>query len=186
MEVQVRLNADRFLLYLVQQVSKEPSEKILGFFSDLGRSVAQIGADAMPELRTKSMKKKINFFYPGTDIPFHMLVEGHLQRGKFDPIQRQHVETEPYCYASISVCFPESPDYVNQDELDNAVMEAALLGGSSMPLFQKPDPKIPKMFKQLFKEVLERHNEQHISNVDNLSKEQSVEKCNASELGSSL
>jgi hypothetical protein len=142
------LQADAFLMYLVQQHTKLPTATILGFFSDLAKRVADIGWEAIDKKKRSQMRmyKEIHDFFPGTSIPFMIYVEG----GKSD----WHDEIN--YHASLQVAFPNQATYIKNEELDNIIMEKALLGGCDMPPFEKPVPRTPKMYKQLMKEISQK------------------------------
>lgn len=56
----------------------------------------------------------------------------------------------------VVVGFPSSTSSVDQTELANIIMEKAILGACDMPAFEKPDPKCPKMYRDLMTEVRNR------------------------------
>lgn len=142
------LRADSFLMYLLQQHTQLPTATILGFFSDLGRRVAELGWADIDKAgrKSKRMRKEIHDFFPGTPIPFMLFVEG----GKSD-------WTDAIRYtANVEVAFPNRTTHIKVSELDNIIMEKALLGGCDMAAFEKPIPKTPKLYKALMKEIREK------------------------------
>ena len=140
------LKADAYLMYLIQQHTKLPTSNILGFFNDLGKRVTDIGWDYMCSHKTRSMYKEIHDFFPGTDIPFMLYVEGN----KYDN------GTELNLSSHMHAGFPDRPTYIKTQELDNIIMEKALLGGSDMPPFEKPEPKTPKLYRELMREIRQK------------------------------
>jgi len=147
-------STDKFLMFLIQDVTKLPTSDILGFFADLGKVVAEEGVHFMHENGTNSMRKEIFDFFPGTSIPYSIKVEG-----KKRDYYRGHPEPEPNARIGryyIKVGFPSQTSYVDQKELLNIIIEKDLLGACEMPNFEKPDPKCPKMYKDLMLEVRNR------------------------------
>lgn len=150
---------DNFLMYMIQDHTKLGTADILGFFADLSRLVAEEGVHFMYEQGTSSMWKEIFDFFPGTSIPFSLRVEGNKGGRVYNPNTRQYEEVEPEVRTGnywVIVGFPSSTSSVDQTELANIIMEKAILGACDMPAFEKPDPKCPKMYKDLMKEVQSR------------------------------
>ncbi len=147
---------DAHLLYLVQEVSKRPSAEILNFFNELGKQVCDIGI----ENRTgRSIRKNLVEYFPGTSIPFRMLVKGYKSRQ-----YRQHppgggayaAEDEEFMSCYIEVGFPDKKLHVKSQDLDDIavqLMERALLGGDEVKMapFIRPEIKTPRMYKALMK-----------------------------------
>lgn len=155
---------DNFLMYLIQDVTKLPTSDILGFFADLAKAVAEEGVHFMYEQGTSTMRKEIFDFFPGTSIPFSLLVEGskyravwwynpttskYEERIDLDPIVRKGT----YC---ATAGFPDHTSNVDQTKLADIIMEKAILGACDMPPFEKPDPRCPKMYRDLMKEIRSR------------------------------
>lgn len=158
MEVKLSFNFDMYLMYLIQDVTKKSSVDILAFFNDLARAVANIGV----EKRTGSgIRKDIHNFFPGTSIPFKMLVKGHKQwnRGNYNRQTGKFEGEEKQIFGCrVEVMFPESHLYMSEEQLgkiSEALMERELLGGDgmSLPNFERPDPKTPKLYKDLMVDV---------------------------------
>lgn len=150
-KVRSRFTTDKFLMYLIQQTTKQPTDEILGFFYDFGTKVVEMGAEQM---KGSSIRKEIHDFYPGTSIPFKMLVTGS-KTYHWNPISKIH-EDERSFSGNIEVCFPSVAAYVDNTKLMEIVAEKALLGGSNMPEFEKPEPKTPKMYKKLVEDILHK------------------------------
>jgi hypothetical protein len=143
-ESNIQFFPDTGLLYLIQQNTKQPTEDILGFFYDFGKEVLIKGIEGM-KVGQRNIRKDIRDFYPNTAIPFKMLVESY--RGHSGQIFRSH----------ISVSFPSNITPMNTKEIINLIAERHLLGGSSLPAFEKPRVESPKMYKKLIKEVLKKN-----------------------------
>ncbi len=129
-------------MYLIQQITKQPTDEILGFFYDFGKEVFIIG---MENMDGRSIRKDIQAMYPGTDIPFKMLVKGHKGYGQGPT-------------GTIEVTFPDNPTYIDTEKLMEMIMEKMLLGGTSLPPFGPPMSRTPKMYKDLIEKVLKGKN----------------------------
>lgn len=125
-------------MYLIQQITKQPTDEILGFFYDFGKEVFIIG---MENMGGRSIRKDIQAMYPGTDIPFKMLVKGYKGYGQGPT-------------GTIEVTFPDNPTYMDTEKLMEMIMEKVLLGGTSLPPFEPPKSRTPKMYKDLIQQVL--------------------------------
>lgn len=142
---------DAFLMYLVQDVTKRPSAEILNFFNELTVQVAEIGFKNKKE-HQRSIHKKIDDYFPGTSIPFHLELKGLTIRPHVDWTTK--AERPGYLQAEVSIGFPDRATYIKEDvlkEIEVALMEKALLGGEdiNIPPFEKPPQSSGKMFKQL-------------------------------------
>jgi len=146
---------DAYLMYLIQQTTNLPTDEILGFFHDFGTQILKLGAEKM---KGHSIRKDIRDFYPDTAIPFKMLVTGHKGYYNYNAQTKQHEREEETFSGRIEVCFPDAPSYVDNTQLMNMIMEKALLGGTSMPPFEKPEPRAGKMYKKLVEDVLYKRN----------------------------
>lgn len=132
-------------MYLIQQVTKQPTDQILGFFYDFGKQVAIMGIENM---EGRSIRKDIQAMYPGTAIPFKMLVKGHRGYGGVNGGGGPN--------ANIEVGFPDNPTYMDTEKLMEMIMEQTLLGGSALPDFEAPASRTPKMYRDLIKEILDK------------------------------
>lgn len=150
LDLTVRFNTDEFLMYLIQDVTKLPTSDILGFFADLGKNVGDEGVHFMYENGTSSMRKEIFDFFPGTSVPFSLNVEGS-KHSYYRQDNTPSDKRKGYYY--IKVGFPRSSCSIDEVELSNIIMEKAILGACDMPNFEKPDPKCPKMYKDLMAEI---------------------------------
>ena len=130
---------DAGLMYLIQSVTKQNSAEIMGFFFDFGKAVLFEGVDKMTG---KSIRKDIRDYYPGTAIPFKLLVE----TSKWG--------SEAVKSGTIYVEFPDNTMYIKTDELMTMIFERAVLGSSGIPDFEQPKSKTPKMYKDLIAGVL--------------------------------
>ncbi len=154
LDVSMSFSTDKFLMYLSQETTKLPTADILGFFSDLSKLIGDEGMHYMYEQNTSSMHKKVFDFFPGTVIPYSIIIKGGKWRG-----YGQHKEVGSDVRVgryTAEVGFPDERSYVDQTKLADIIMEKAILGGCDMPPFEKPDTKCPKMYKDLMKEVQSR------------------------------
>lgn len=151
---------DAGLMYLIQQVTKQSTDEILGFFYDFGKQVFITGVANMKE-HQRDIRKDIRALYPNTAIPFKMLVEG----GK----DRYNYHTKKSCMSGrIYVQFPDNPSYIDTTKLIDMIMEKQLLGGSSLPPFEEPKSRTPKMYKDLIEQVLKGKSDETL-NIDSSS-----------------
>jgi hypothetical protein len=168
--VKLSCRFDQYLMHLIQETTKRPSAEILAFFYELVSQVADLGAkDKMsgnPNTRTNKrsrggIRKNIVDYFPGTSIPFHMLVKGWKHNSHEwvpDPVKGggTYVSKGTVYQCNAEVGFPESRTYIKEEDLkaiSEALMERALLDapmdGINVPEFTKPEIQSPKMFKEL-------------------------------------
>lgn len=145
-EKMLRFKPDAGLLYLVQQITGETSDEILGFFYDFSKQVFTEGMHNMKP-NQREIRKKIEAMYPGTSIPFLITVDGSR-------LKNFNEEGTFYYSGDACVTFPQNPSYMNTEKLMDVIIERQLLGGSSLPQFEPPPSKTPKMYKALIKKVL--------------------------------
>jgi len=129
-------------MYLIQQVTKQSTDEILGFFYDFGKEVFILGIKAMKP-NQRDIRKNIEAIYPGTAIPFLLNVEGG-KRG---------YAGQPF-HGTIKATFPTNTTYMDTEKLIEMIMEKTLLGGSSLADFEAPKSRTPKMYKDLIETVL--------------------------------
>lgn len=134
-------------MYLIQQTTKLPTEEILGFFYDLGMKVAQIGIEKM---EGRGIRKDIRDVFPGSCVPFKLLVKGNLQRA-WTPTG--YSTTEEF-WGSIEITFPDKSRSVDQKALLEKIVERSLLDGESLPNFPQPQNRTPKMYQDLIESAI--------------------------------
>lgn len=142
----IRINQG--LVYLIQQQTKLSSAQILGFFSDLTSDIIKIGIEYMIKKDTRSMIKKLEDFFPGTDIPFSIEIDGTRWNGANPDKHNSYVLS---CKTLIG--FSTGTEYQDVKKIEEAVMETLLLGADSLPLFERPKTKTPKLYKDLMEEI---------------------------------
>jgi hypothetical protein len=140
-------------MYLIQDVTKRPSIEIINFFHELATQVAEIGQQ---KKTGEGIHKKIDDYFPGTSIPFHMELEGRPTR-EYDYKTRTYKEAETFS-CSVNVGFPNRSTYIDDkvfEEIGDFLMEKALLGvdvpadsPANQP-FVRPEVRSPKMYKAL-------------------------------------
>ena len=134
---------DSYLMHLVQEVTQRPPAEILAFFYELATQITEIG---ISKKNANGIKKKVVDYFPGTSIPFNIVVKGR-------PWYNHKLNVDVF-HCDVEVSFPDQPTYVNEKELKDLsvlLMEKALLGGEDVvvPDFQKPEISAPKMYKDL-------------------------------------
>lgn len=151
--IKLKYHLDQFLMYLIQDVTKRPSIEIINFFHELATQVAELG---QLKKTGHGIHKKIDDYFPGTSIPFHMELEGRPNRA-YDFNTRKYVDGETFS-CLVNVGFPNRSTYIDDkvfEEIGDFLMEKALLGvevpadsPANQP-FVRPEVKSPKMYKDL-------------------------------------
>jgi hypothetical protein len=157
---------DKWLMYLIQETTKMSTADIMAFFSDLSAAVINLGVQKAAKKNSTyrpvaGMRKDIRDFFPGTSIPFKMLIKGHSYTQRFYSGNGPHVtnvENNVYYKCEVEVGFPESREYLTEEYMKNlteAMLEHSLLGGTpvSLPAFEKPKSKTPKLYVKLMQSV---------------------------------
>ena len=150
LKINLSFNADEALMYLIQQVTKLPTEEILGFFYDLGVKVTEIGIENMIKDGTHSCRKDMRNFYPNSCVPFKLMVKGSKYKTVIDGALVEVFN------GSLSIEFPDKSRTVDQQALMDRIIEKTLLDGESLPNFPKPLIKQSKMYKKLIEEVYKK------------------------------
>lgn len=151
--IKLKYRMDSFLMYLIQDVTKRPSIEIINFFHELSNQIAEIGQ----QNRTgNGIIKKIDDYFPGTSIPFHLELKGSPSR-RYDYQAKKYIEAEVF-RCDVSIGFPEQSTYIADDvfnEIGDFLMEKALLGievpadSPANAPFKRPETFSPKMYKDL-------------------------------------
>ena len=137
-------------MYLIQQVTKQSTAEIIGFLYDFGKQVFVVGCHNMSG---RSIRKDIQILYPGTAIPIKVLVKGNKTHNIWNEDTKRYVTGESY-NGTIEVTFPDNPIYMDTGKIVDMIVEQELLGGCSLPDFETPKSRTPKMYKDLIEEVL--------------------------------
>lgn len=136
-------------MYLIQQTTKLPTEEILGFFYDLGMKVADIG---IANMEGRGIRKDIRDVFPGSCVPFKLLVKGRKTR-QWTP--SGYTNNEEF-WGEIEVTFPDVSRSVDQKALLEKIFERSVLDqGDPLPEFPQPKTKTPKMYRDLIKSVIQ-------------------------------
>jgi len=142
---------DQYLMHLIQSMTSRPPAEILAFFHELAGQVSEIGV----QKRTgRGIRKEIVDYFPGTSIPFQLMVKGRPMHRRYNPIHGSGPEGPEVFSCQVEVGFPEQRTYMKEDDLKNLsvlLMEKALLGGDDVvvPDFNRPEIKTPKIYKAL-------------------------------------
>lgn len=144
---------DQFLMYLIQDVTKRPTIEIINFFHELSNQVAELG---QLKRTGNGIHKKIDDYFPGTAIPFHLELEGRPNR-KYNYQTRTYDSAESFM-CSVNIGFPDRSTYIDDkvfEEIGDFLMEKALLGvdvpadsPANQP-FVRPETRSPKMYKDI-------------------------------------
>lgn len=146
-EKNISFRPDNGLMWCLQQTTKQSTEDILGFFFDFGREVLNEG---ITNMTGHSIRKDIRDYYPGTAIPFKLLVTGSNGYYWDD-------EGKSKYRGCIEVSFPDNASYIDTDKMVELIMEKELLGATeTLPAFEAPQARTPKMYKDLIEKVLKK------------------------------
>jgi hypothetical protein len=80
-------------------------------------------------------------------------VKGQKTQHTWNPQTRQYV-TAPSISGIAEATFPENSSFMDTDKIVEMIVEKQLLGGSTLPDFEAPPTRTPKMYKDLIKQVL--------------------------------
>lgn len=136
--ISFRPNLD--LMCLIQQATNQSTDEILGFFYDLGKEIMVLG---LSKVTGKAIRAKIIEFYPGTSIPFTLLVKATKPKGNW------------VGFCQINVLFPcNRIATVDTKKLMEMIFEKQLLDAPSLLNFEAPKAKIPKLYKDLVEKTI--------------------------------
>jgi hypothetical protein len=149
---------DNYLMYLIQDVTKKDTVDIIAFFSDLSKAVSTIGQE---KKTGGGIRKEILDFFPGTSIPFRMMVKGSISRfvRNWDPVSKRFINEETKTFScTVEVGFPEETLYMSEEKVERiteALLERELLGGGDiqLPAFDRPSPSTPKMYQKMMEDI---------------------------------
>lgn len=131
---------DNGLGYLIQQVTKESSEDILGYFAGMAQFVVD---DLSAKSKASWISKDIILFYKETPITFRMTIQGT------GPGRYYEGERGP----SVSVCigYPKSLEGQDIKGLLEAITEVGLglRDPGTTPAFEKPELKTPASLRKM-------------------------------------
>ena len=126
---------DNSVAYLIQQVSGDSTQEILGYFHGIAMFV---GEDIAKKSKASWITKDIVLFYKETPIPFRLIIHGESPTAKVA--------------MNVEVCFPKkSIEQIEQDVTDlmDKVLEVGLglAEEDPMPKFLKPELKSPRCLR---------------------------------------
>lgn len=149
----VTYSLDSFLMYLTQEVTNRSSADIMNFYHELCTQVAEIG---LKNRTGRGIKKKIDDYFPGSSIPFHLELTGYpTSEGTWNEKTRKYENHRDVFKCHATVGFPARPTYMKEDmlhEIATFLMERDLLGvevPDNIKPFEKPETSSPKMYKDL-------------------------------------
>lgn len=128
----IEFKIDNNIAYLIQQVTGDSTQEILGYFHGISMFV---GEDIAKKSKASWITKDIILFYKDTSIPYRLIIHGE------NPTQKVHIRVE--------VCFPKKSIEQDVTDLMNRVVEVGLglIEEDPMPKFAKPELKSPRCLK---------------------------------------
>lgn len=147
-------------MYLIQQVTKKPTAEIIGFFYDFGKQIFITGCENMTG---RSIRKDIQILYPGTAIPVKILVKGEKTYNIWNEKTKRYTSGDSFS-GTMEVTFPDNATYMDTEKIVDMIVEQELLGGCSLPDFEAPKSRTPKMYKDLIDQVLKGKDDEIICN----------------------
>lgn len=129
---------NKSLAYLIQQVTKDSTQEILGYFYGIATFVIE---DVYKKSKASYVNKDIVLFYKDTAISFRLRLHcGGIQNASMER-RRQ----------TVSVGFPSSEENQNITDLMTKVVESGLglIEEEEMPRFDKPILKTPSCLRKV-------------------------------------
>lgn len=139
-----KFKLDSNLGYLIQQITKEPTQEVVGHLLGLASYMAE---EKVKKSKARSLNTDLVLFYKDTSIPFKINV------WCFRLNQYDHVVP-----VTVTVSFPKETASVDVTELLNVITEVGLGlsvepdAANQIPPFEKPTLKSPAFLKELRKE----------------------------------
>lgn len=129
---------NKSLAYLIQQVTKDSTQEILGYFYGISTFVID---DVYRKSKASYVNKDIVLFYKDTAISFRL-------RLHCSGIQNSSAERKQQ---TVSVSFPSSEENQNITDLMTKVVESGLglIEEEEMPRFDKPILKTPACLRKV-------------------------------------
>lgn len=127
-----KFKIDNNVAYLIQQVSGDSTQEILGYFHGIAMFV---GEDIAKKSKASWITKDIILFYKETPIPFRLIIHGGSPTTKVA--------------MNVEVCFPKKSVEQDVTDLMDKVLEVGLglIEEDPMPKFGKPELKSPKCLR---------------------------------------
>lgn len=130
---------DNNLMYLIQGVTKLPTQDILGYFYSMANTLTEEG---LKHCKARQFKRRLDYFYPDTPIPFRLEVWSNY--GSL-PLYRTGDVTSPL-KVHVEVSFPKKAIYSDVSDMVTQFTEVGLglVEGEDLPKFDKPATRIPR------------------------------------------
>ena len=134
---------DKALGFLIQGVTKDPTQEILTYFYGIAQFVID---DLSKTSKATYLDKNIILFYKETPITYRIRIQGS------GPKARSYYDNADFQpHVSIDVTFPKDSSNFEVGELMNAAVESGLglTDENNMPAFERPQLKTPKSLRQV-------------------------------------
>ncbi len=127
-----RFKIDKNIAYLIQQVTGDSTQEILGYFHGISMFV---GEDIAKSSKASWITKDIILFYKETPIPYRLIIGGGNPSVKVA--------------MNVEVSFPKKSVEQDVTELMDKVLEVGLglVAEDPMPKFEKPELKSPRCLR---------------------------------------
>lgn len=140
-QIKVRkFNLDRSLGYMIQNMTGDSTQEILGYFYGIASFVLD---DLSKTSKATFLNKDVVLFYKETAITYRIRIQGSGPGNIYNTERGPQVE--------IDVTYPKDKDAFDVADLMNAIMESGLglTDGQNMPRFERPELKTPKCLRQV-------------------------------------
>lgn len=129
-----QFKVDNNIAYIIQQVTGDSTQEILGYFYGIATFV---GEDIAKSSRASFLSKDIILYYKETAIPFKLRIHGGSPREKVD--------------MRVEICFPKASAIIDVTDLMNKVVESGLglCEEEDMAKFSKPLLKSPRCLRSV-------------------------------------
>ena len=128
-------SVDSNLGYLIQQITKDSTQEILGYFYGITQFVLD---DLLKKSKASFLEKNIILYYKETPITFRIQIVGSGPARETPAV-------------SITVSFPKNTEIHQVADLMNAVVESGLglTEETNMALFDRPTLKTPRCLRDI-------------------------------------
>jgi hypothetical protein len=129
-----RFDIDNNIAYLIQQITNDSTQEILGYFYGIAIFV---GEDIAKSSRASWLSKDIILYYKETPIPYRLQISGGSPKESVR--------------MNISIGFPKSMIHQNVTGLMDKIVESGLglTEEDNMPKFNRPELKTPRCLKSV-------------------------------------
>jgi|GEM_PF-5264446 len=133
---------DNNLMFLIQSITKKPTQDILGYFYSTATTLTEEG---LKHCVAQQFKRRLDYFYPGTDIPYRLEVWSGWQT-----LRGYNADRSKPLDVSVSISFPKKPLMSDVADMITNFTEVGLglTEGEDLPLFQKPATRVPRGMKK--------------------------------------